>query len=92
MGAPLITREATIVNPLGLHARPAAQFVKLASTFHSDIELEKDSMSVNGKSIMGVMMLAAECGSRVLLKASGADAEQALAALADLVANGFGES
>jgi len=80
------------VNPLGLHARPAAQFVKLASTFQSDIELEKDSMAVNGKSIMGVMMLAAECGSRVLLKASGADAEQALAALADLVANGFGES
>jgi len=66
--------------------------VKLASTFQSDIELEKDSMAVNGKSIMGVMMLAAECGSRVLLKASGADAEQALAALADLVANGFGES
>lgn len=80
------------MNPLGLHARPAAQFVKLASTFQSDIELEKDSMAVNGKSIMGVMMLAAECGSRVLLKASGADAEQALAALADLVANGFGES
>ncbi len=88
----MIEREATIVNPLGLHARPAAQLVKLASSFSSDIEIAKDEMAVNGKSIMGVMMLAAEYGSTIRLKADGADAEQALDALAQLVAAGFGES
>lgn len=88
----MIEREATIVNPLGLHARPAARLVKLASSFSSDIEIAKDEMAVNGKSIMGVMMLAAEYGSTIRLKADGADAEQALDALAQLVAAGFGES
>ena len=88
----MIEREATIVNPLGLHARPAAQLVKLASSFSADIEIAKDEMAVNGKSIMGVMMLAAECGSTIRLKADGADAEQALDALAQMVAGGFGES
>ncbi|MGH7703931.1 MAG: HPr family phosphocarrier protein [Gemmatimonadales bacterium] len=88
----MIEREATIVNPLGLHARPAAQLVKLASSFSADIEIAKDEMAVNGKSIMGVMMLAAECGSTIRLKADGADAEQALNALAQMVAGGFGES
>ena len=88
----MIEREATIVNPLGLHARPAAQLVKLASSFSANIEIAKDEMAVNGKSIMGVMMLAAECGSTIRLKADGADAEQALDALAQMVAGGFGES
>jgi phosphocarrier protein len=91
-GGSVITRDVTIVNPLGLHARPAAQVVKLATGFVSSIEIEKDAMSINAKSIMGVMMLAAECGSVIRLKADGADAEAAVEALAALVAAGFGES
>jgi phosphocarrier protein len=87
----VIEREATIVNQEGLHARPAARIVRLASGFASDIELAKDGLEVNGKSIMGVMMLAAECGSSIVIRAHGPDAEQAVAALADLVATGFGE-
>lgn len=87
-----MVREVPIVNPLGLHARPAAQFVKLASTFASEIEVSKDGLSINGKSIMGVMMLAAECGSRIVIKAEGPDEADALTALAELVARGFGES
>lgn len=88
----MIVREAPIVNPLGLHARPAAQFVKLSSGFASEIEVSKDGLSVNGKSIMGVMMLAAECGSSITIKADGPDEEAAMAALLELVARGFGES
>ncbi|HQR18726.1 MAG TPA: HPr family phosphocarrier protein [Gemmatimonadales bacterium] len=88
----MIEREATIVNPLGMHARPAARLVKLAATFESHIEIVKDGLSINGKSIMGVMMLAAECGSSITLRADGPDAEAALEALAALVAEGFGES
>ncbi|HEY8106278.1 MAG TPA: HPr family phosphocarrier protein [Gemmatimonadales bacterium] len=91
MTAPTIEREATIVNPLGLHARPAAQMVRLASTFAAEIAVLKDEVEVNGKSIMGVMMLAAECGSSITIRASGDDAEQAVQALMDLVASGFGE-
>lgn len=87
----MIARDATIVNPLGLHARPAAALVKLASTFKSNIEIVRDGTSVNGKSIMGVMMLAAECGSTIQFRADGPDAEQAVEALAALVAAGFGE-
>ena len=85
-------RDATIVNPLGMHARPAAQFVKLASSFGANVDVIKDGMAVNGKSIMGVMMLAAECGSSITLKAEGQDAESAIEALAKLVARGFGET
>jgi phosphocarrier protein HPr len=88
----VIERQATILNQEGLHARPAAQIVRLASTFASDIELCKDGMDVNGKSIMGVMMLAAECGSSILIRADGPDAEQAVEALAALVHSGFGET
>ncbi|HUG27761.1 MAG TPA: HPr family phosphocarrier protein [Gemmatimonadales bacterium] len=80
-----------VINPLGLHARPAAQFVKLASTFQSHIEVEKDGVPVNGKSIMGVMMLAAECGATLRIRADGADAEAAVVALVQLVSEGFGE-
>jgi phosphocarrier protein len=87
----MIEREATIVNQEGLHARPAAKIVRLASTFGSEIELFKDGMAVNGKSIMGVMMLAAECGSSILIRADGPDAEQAVDAISQLVAEGFGE-
>ncbi len=81
-----------IVNPLGLHARPAAQIVRTANDFASDIRLEKDGMEVNGKSIMGVMMLAAECGSMIRIRATGADSDAALDALCRLVSEGFGES
>ena len=81
-----------IVNPLGLHARPAAQLVKLASGFESEIELVKDGMPVNGKSIMGVMMLAAESGSSLTVRARGSDEVEAVAALSELIASGFGES
>jgi phosphocarrier protein len=87
----VITREATIVNQDGLHARPAARIVRLANSFDSSIELLKDGLEVNGKSIMGVMMLAAECGSSIMIRADGPDAEQAGAARAALVASGFGE-
>jgi phosphocarrier protein len=89
---PELECDATIVNPLGLHARPAAQFVRLANSFASDILVSKDGIDVNGKSIMGVMMLAAECGSAIRIRASGHDAERAVEALARLVADGFGES
>jgi phosphocarrier protein len=88
----VIERSVTVTNSLGLHARPAAQLVRLASSFQSHIELVKDEMAVNAKSIMGVMMLAAECGSTLQLRAEGDDAEAALAALAELVGKGFGES
>jgi phosphocarrier protein HPr len=87
----MIEREATIVNQEGLHARPAAQIVRLASSFNSDVELLKDGVAVNGKSIMGVMMLAAECGSSIVVRADGPDAEQAVNAITRLVAEGFGE-
>jgi phosphocarrier protein HPr len=87
----VIEREATIVNRDGLHARPAARIVRLASSFNSEVELAKDGVGVNGKSIMGVMMLAAECGSSITIRADGPDAAEAVDALAQLVASGFGE-
>jgi phosphocarrier protein HPr len=87
----VIERSATIVNPLGMHARPAAEFVKLASRFKAAVQVRKDDLAVNGKSIMGVMMLAAECGSSMLIRTDGEDAEQAMAALLALVADGFHE-
>lgn len=74
----MIERTVVIRNRLGLHARPAADFVKTASRFVSDITLGKDGSWVNGKSIMGVMTLAAECGSEVTVRADGSDAEQAV--------------
>ena len=68
-------REVRIVNKLGLHARPAAEIVKTAARFKSEITIVRDELEVNGKSIMGVMMLAAEFGSTILLRAEGADAD-----------------
>jgi phosphocarrier protein HPr len=85
-------RVVPIINPLGLHARPAAEFVKLASRFRAEVQVEKDGLVVNGKSIMGVMTLAAECGSSIRIQADGDDAEAALAALVDLVRRGFDEA
>jgi phosphocarrier protein len=74
-----------------MHARPAAEFEKTAGRFASDIRVEKDGLEVNGKSIMGVLMLAAERGSRLRLSAKGSDAEDAVNALSDLVRRGFAE-
>lgn len=84
-------RTVQIVNKNGLHARPAAEIVKVSAKYQSEITLSKDGMEVNGKSIMGVMMLAAECGSSIGLRAEGLDAEAAVDALATLIANKFGE-
>ncbi len=85
-------RIVVILNRYGLHARPAAEFVKLSSTFKAKVTVEKEGLEVNGKSIMGVMMLAAECGSTLRIRAVGDDAEEALAALATLVSERFGET
>ncbi len=87
-----IEREVSIANRNGLHARPAAEIVKTAAKFKSDITLVRDELEVNGKSIMGVMMLAAEYGSRLKLRADGPDAEQAVSAIALLIETKFGES
>lgn len=85
-------RSVKIVNKLGIHARPAAEIVKTASRFGSSITIVRDDLEVNGKSIMGVMMLAAEYGAAIVLRAIGPDAEQAVSAIEQLVANKFGES
>lgn len=85
-------RTVEIVNRNGLHARPAAELVKTAARFQASVTIERDDMAVNGKSIMGVMMLAAECGASIRIVAEGPDADAALDALAALVANRFGES
>ncbi|MGH7646362.1 MAG: HPr family phosphocarrier protein [Gemmatimonadales bacterium] len=87
----MIEREARIVNPLGMHARPAAALVTVASRFRAAVEVRKDSLAVNGKSILGVMMLAAECGSSLFIKTDGEDAQEAMDALLALVAAGFHE-
>jgi phosphocarrier protein HPr len=84
-------RTVEILNRNGLHARPAAEVVKTAARFQSAITIVRDDVEVNGKSIMGVMMLAAECGSAITIRADGADADAALDALAALVAGRFGE-
>jgi len=84
-------RDAKIVNKLGIHARPAAEIVKTAGKFSSNITIVRDDLEVNAKSIMGVMMLAAECGATVTLRANGDDADAALDALATVIANKFGE-
>ncbi len=84
-------RRVRIVNELGLHARPAAAFVKVAGKFKSEISVAREEMVVNGKSIMGVMTLAAEHGSELKIRAEGDDADDAATALAALVSNGFHE-
>ncbi|MDP2959387.1 MAG: HPr family phosphocarrier protein [Longimicrobiales bacterium] len=86
-----LERDVQIVNRAGMHARPAAAFVKTAGQFASEITVEKEGLEVNGKSIMGVLMLAAEQGSRLKLTAVGDDAAAALDALSDLVGRGFEE-
>ncbi|MDH5785840.1 MAG: HPr family phosphocarrier protein [Chromatiales bacterium] len=87
----MLKSEITIVNKLGLHARAAAKFVNLASGFDSEVTLSRNGNSVNGKSIMGVMMLAAARGSTLILMADGSDEEQAVQQLEQLIAERFGE-
>jgi phosphocarrier protein len=84
-------RSAQIVNKQGIHARPAAEIVKTASRFKSSIVIVRDDLEVNAKSIMGVMMLAAEHGSSIVIRADGDDAEPALDAICNVIADGFGE-
>ena len=88
---PTVERPVQIQNKHGLHARPAAEMVKAASRFQSDVTITRDDMEVNGKSIMGVMMLAAEYGATITLRATGPDAEAAVDALQALVDAKFGE-
>ena len=87
----MISRDFTISNKLGLHARPSAQLTQTASRFASDIHITRSGRRVNAKSIMGVMMLAAGQGSTVTVDAEGEDAEAALQAIGQLIADGFGE-
>lgn len=86
-----MTRDLVVTNKLGIHARPAALFVKLANRFQSDIFIEKDGEKVNGKSIMGLLMLAAGQGSKLRLLAEGHDAPQALNELESLLKRNFDE-
>jgi phosphocarrier protein HPr len=80
-----------IRNRMGMHARPAAEFVKLAGRYRSEISVSRDGVEVNGKSIMGVLMLAAEQGAELRIRGAGEDADAAVEALAALIAGGFGE-
>jgi phosphocarrier protein len=84
-------REFDILNRLGLHARAAAQLVRLANQYTAEVRLVKDGVEVNGKSIMGVLMLAAPKDTRILVRASGEDADAALAAIGELIGRKFGE-
>ncbi len=87
----MIEQSLTITNKHGLHARPAAQFVKIAGKFTSDIKVIKDGLEVNGKSIMGIMMLAAEPGSEIIINVDGEDEKEAFEALSDLIIQKFYE-
>lgn len=88
----MLQQTTTIINKLGLHARAAAKFVTQASLFESEIHLQRKNQSVNGKSIMGVMMLAAGKGSEIELLIDGADEQQAMQSLLELIENRFGEA
>jgi len=87
----MIEKEVTIRNRAGLHTRPAAAIVKLAAKFKSEFFIEKDNFQINGKSIIGVMTLAAEQGSKLLVRFDGPDEEEACQAMAALFESGFGE-
>ena len=85
------SRDIEIINKLGMHARASAKFVKIATSFDSNIDIQKGSRRVNAKSIMGVMMLAANKGSTITIHADGSDAEKSLDALEQLIKNRFDE-
>ena len=86
-----IQKQVTIVNRLGMHARPAAMFVRIASRYRCEIWVEKEGEQINGKSIMGLMMLAAGQGSKLTIRCQGADADRAIEELEQLIANKFSE-
>ena len=88
----MIERSVTVVNQLGLHARAAARFVHLATRFESQIRVGRDSRIMDGKSIMGILLLAAARGTTITISAQGADEDEAVGALVDLVTSGFGEA
>lgn len=88
----MTSRSVQIVNKLGLHARPSAMLVSTAAKFQSEVFFTKEGLRVNGKSIMGVMMLAAEAGTELLVEISGPDEAAALEAVVQVIASGFGES
>ena len=88
----MLDRNVTIINKLGLHARAAAKFVTLASSFASDVKLARNGQEINGKSIMGVMMLAASKGTDIRLIADGSDENEAIEKLTELIKNRFGEA
>ncbi|MDO5451433.1 MAG: HPr family phosphocarrier protein [Akkermansia sp.] len=87
----MITKQLTVLNKLGIHARPAAQFVRVASRFQSEVSVEKDGEAVDGKSIMGLMMLAVGWGAVVNVSTEGPDEAEAMQALEELVNSKFGE-
>ena len=87
----MTTRSVTVVNPLGLHARAAAKFVHIATKFDSQIRVGRDSKVMDGKSIMGILLLAASRGTTLMITADGPDEQAAVEALARLVESGFGE-
>lgn len=87
----MLSRNFKIVNRLGLHARAAAQFVQTASKFSAEVTLKKDDVEVNGKSIMGILLLAAPKGTEVSVAVDGSDEEQAMTVIAELIEDGFGE-
>ena len=88
----MLQKTTTIINKLGLHARAAAKFVNQASLFDSEVNLQRNNQNVNGKSIMGVMMLAAAKGSDIELIIDGIDENQAMQSLLELIENRFGEA
>lgn len=88
----MVERTVQVLNAHGIHARPAAEIVKVAARFTSQLTLGRDGLEVNAKSIMGVMMLAAECGASLVIRADGGDEVAAVEAIAALIASRFGES
>ncbi|MCB5265422.1 MAG: HPr family phosphocarrier protein [Candidatus Cloacimonetes bacterium] len=87
----MMRKKVKIANKMGLHARPSALLVRAATKYRSDFHIEKDGTTINGKSIMGVMMLAAECGSTIELIADGVDEEYLINEISEMITSGFGE-
>ena len=87
----MTSRTVTVVNQLGMHARAAAKFVHLATRFQARVRVARDARQMDGKSVMGILLLAAACGSTITISADGADEREALEALTALVQSGFGE-
>lgn len=87
----MVTKQLILINKLGMHARPAAMFVKITSKYKAEVMVEKDGEEVNGKSIMGLMMLAAGCGSKLKITADGPDADQLVTDIEQLILQKFNE-